>query len=209
MAKNFGTMQRLPFYNVWSKAPMNFQNTKVRINYSSLLISFQASNPSRLVMFLVPLNKQKFMYESYFSTNISVIFIEHVLRATSQTACLHFNDFISTYRVNCPTILLQIKMQALGSKTIFSRSAAKGIIWNSNQYLQLRSFLFATVMLPSVQLTLSVERMPAASEQYCLFTIIPLPSLGQLQEMCMVIIDMAYELLFFKITSLVVLLRHS
>lgn len=100
-------------------------------------------------------------------------------------------------------------MQALGSKTIFSRSAAKGIIWNSNQYFQFRSFLSAKVKLPSVKLTLSMKCMPAASERCCLFTIIPLPSLAQLEEMCMVIIDMAYELIFFKITSLVVLLGHS
>lgn len=92
-------------------------------------------------------------------------------------------------------------MQALGSQTIFSRSSAKGIIWNSNQCLQLHSFLFATVMLPSVQLTLSMECMPAASERCCLFTIIPLPSLKQLEDLCMVIIDMAYESIFFKITS--------
>ena len=91
-------------------------------------------------------------------------------------------------------------MQALGSQTIFSRSSAKGIIWNSNQYLQLHSFLFATVMLPSVQLTLSMECTLAASERCSLFAIIPLPFLEQL-DLCMVIIDMAYELTFFKIAS--------
>lgn len=91
-------------------------------------------------------------------------------------------------------------MQALGSQTIFSRSSAKGIIWNSNQYLQIHSFLFATVMLPSVQLTLSMECTFAASEQCSLFTIIPLPFLEQL-DLYMVIIGMAYELTFFKIAS--------